>query len=144
MLLPLTFSITAAILGFRLPVACDSIGGVLSFSPILISHHGTTLRGQPTLLSIRWWANSVPGCNWPRPAMSRGLSQGLMRALANSGWSVGLLQARSEVTVARGLLADGRTAGAPLAAAMQIKLTTPPHLRFSAGDTYRPKTQIKK
>ena len=68
--------------------------------------------------------------------MSGGLPQGLVKALANSGWSVGLLQARSEVTVARGLLADGRSAGATLAAAMQIKLTTPPQLRLSAGDIY--------
>ncbi len=71
--------------------------------------------------------------------MSGGLPQGLVRALANSGWSVGLLQARSEVTVARGLLADGRSGGATLAAAMQIKLTTPPQLRLSAGDIHRPK-----
>ena len=62
--------------------------------------------------------------------MSGGLPQGLMRALANFGWSVGLLQARSDVTVARDLLADGRSAGATSAAAMQIKLTTPPQLRL--------------
>ena len=76
--------------------------------------------------------------------MSGGLPQGLIRALANSGWSVDLLQARSEVTVARDLRADRRSTGATLAAATQVKLTMPPQLRLSARDIYRPKKSFRK